>query len=284
MSLDEAKCPRCGYCLEGAIRNTQHDAWLLLICCSECGIELTTRDCIAGYVPTPAWVFDGPGRQRLIQRWFSTSFRILVPVVPWRTLTLSAELHLLRLIGWWVSLYVVILLMGIGLTALATYAELENAFHGYVVLDFFRIYIGRVGWPLSTEDLWLSSIAWAISAPLVVFPIWFTSYGMLWLLPVTRRRCKILRAHLDRLAFYSSVPFMLFVFANPLAVLLDLHLAATTVIWIGVLLLIYLPFWWIGAVRFYLRMPHAVLVVFLMLVMALLTEVTVFFVIQHWTW
>lgn len=288
MSIADARCPRCWYELEGAIRNHDNGSWRMSIRCSECGLESSTRDCIPGYIPTPGWVFDGPGNRSLVQRWFATTARVPIPFHPWRTLTLSAEKSLLRLFIWWVSLYMLVFLLGTGLTAWATHLEPANVFANVSVLQILQIYdTSSIGWPPTRADLWRSSVIWALTAPLICFPLWFVSCGMLWLLPVTRRRCKIRTAHMIRLALYSSIPTLLFVFVYPTQSLLAGYFVSASFLmslWLGALVLIYMPLWWLGAIRHYLKMPHAPLVVFLMMVMAVLAELVVMVGAQHGIW
>lgn len=197
--LSNPICPRCGYDLSGEVARWE-EACPLHGRCSECGTEFEWEILVHAERAELAWMFEhGRGLSSTAGRWPSTLLRVLVPPLFWRDLHVTRPVNLGRAFAW---LLVPCVLMHLLASALALW--LTAAFRPGP-LDASDV-VGALTVPLSDFDFEQLSYFGPSSGP--VYPYCVAVFSFLWLftlavMPWTRRRAKLRRAHLLRAIPYS---------------------------------------------------------------------------------
>lgn len=103
-----AKCPRCGYDLRGAIDTWKEQCPLLGIC-TECGLEVKWAEVLHPEKFEPQWCIEfAPFRKRLLQSCGKTFLRSFWPIQFWSMLKMSLDIRWSR-----IALYMAVLLLPI---------------------------------------------------------------------------------------------------------------------------------------------------------------------------
>ncbi len=196
----------------------------------------------------------------------ATFFRLLLPFIAWRGLTMSTPVDGPR-IKYWVLGYIVVLLLVMDLLYCAvlgfTYGVFNQPF------DFIVFF-------LKVSPRWLGFIVTLMAV------CWLMHMLLLVLLPVTLRRYKVHRSHLIHIGWYALVPLLL----SPIFGLLDLS-GFFFPNWYR-RVSFYLPFWplwgalllntfrWYAMLRNSLRIPNAIWIALSMLLVTCLVLILIY--------
>ncbi len=113
----QARCPRCGYDLRGAI-GTWTEQCPLQGTCAECGLQFSWAEVLHPEKFEPRWCVEfAPGMRRIIQASASTFIRSFWPLGFWRALKMSMPIRWRRLV-----MYIAILCLSL----LASYVTIQS--------------------------------------------------------------------------------------------------------------------------------------------------------------
>lgn len=286
----DAACPRCDYDLSGALA-TWATSCPTEGTCPECGLVFPWRDILDPHFAIPPWLFEH-ARSRRLSAFARTIIRALRPRTWWSSVRLTFVVRPVRL----VIIALLPLLVAhafIGLATLLTVSSYNLTF-GVVSSTFLRV-LPSWSYPLifpyalssifelpllGTSPWMYLSLLWFALAPLTFMAI-----------PATLRRCRVRRRHLVRIFAYSLLglplvllPSLLFADGSILGYrgwaswgnnlppyrLLTANFASLpllTGLWLGAT-------WWAAATR-YLRLPHAVAVVAVLLFCSFLASLVI---------
>jgi hypothetical protein len=266
-------CPRCGYDLSGHIESWR-EACPLRGVCSECGLAFRWYDVLRGSLRFPRWSFEHAVGARCFVTFFATLARVFLPRSLWRGLRMEMAFRRFRLVVLVGLSWVLLRATGILLIGLPTLAVVWVSGYGY--WDDAADMALWLAWPYSpygvSYPMRLASpfVAW-IALTMLLMPLAFAA------LPISLRRAKVRRQHIERVALYAlaAAPVLAGVFSTLVAAYVSLS-AMTS--WqtrralglsgighdqqaIGIIALgvscVWLWWFWLGATRHYLRLPHA---------------------------
>lgn len=280
--------------MAGAIESPLDGSWGLDVRCSECGLEISSRECFPDFTDTPAWLSFGtmlPGQP--VQRFLGTLFRMLIPFAAWRSLRMSTGISTRRLLGWWALSILCLLVVALIFGGIMTWKFPSTAWGAYYTwyqmgVDtgmFFRNWTYGSIFPAgfirsggqTAQALPTISLISVSGVLLFFFPIGLGYLLLLMLLPVTRKRCNVHSDHLRHVALFSTIPYAMVLFVLPVASLAEFfqRFGYESMMIASGLWLLWFSAWWYGVLRSYLRLPHAFLTVVLMFIFSILFWLTI---------
>ncbi|MDG2029587.1 MAG: hypothetical protein P8J45_01145 [Phycisphaerales bacterium] len=240
----------------------------VVVRCPECGLDSRSRACHPALAHPVRWcVFALPKLLRKRGCSVATFFRLLLPFIAWRGLTMSTPVDGPR-IKYWVLGYIVVSLLVMDLLYCALMAFTYGGLNQQI--GFFGVF-------LEFSPRWLG-----FSVALMVVP-WLTHMLLLVLLPITLRRCKVHHTHLIHVGWYALVPLLLI----PIFSFLGLLCWLCFPVWyrnvtfqlpfftLSVALLLN-TFWWYAMLRNHLRIPNAIWIVLSMILVTFLVLLLIY--------
>ena len=294
--LLDVRCPRCGYALRGEIK-TWTDHCPVDGRCTECGLRFAWVDVFTPDLFGPRWCVEFAPRRRLAASVVSTWARSLWPWPFFRALRMTHEIkpgRLLVFVAGLIALAYLVVCIGQARFAYAKWAQQTQTGPGWqmgtsvsaprAVLQAFATpfsnrppgstwqrFLGRRSVyphpsPAKTLGYWAGL---ALLAPAGVLMAVLQPVGFL-AMPISVRRARVRPGHLARVTAYSLSWLLLVAVLHGLfaVVLGERALNLPTLMWLHLLFIIGFALTWHGAVRFYLRMQHALAVSIAVTVMA----------------
>ena len=282
----DARCPRCGYDLRGAVA-TWGDKCPMTGTCTECGLSFEWAELFSAAFALPRWCVEAPEpRRRLPRQALATFARSWLPWPFWSALRMSHPSRWRRLVAY-LGLFAVVLYLTFALThGLAVWLYWSSFSRAGVYTPNtggWPVFWQAAALPLSNQSIGSFTAAgrgftWPYQTPWRLFLYHWYDVGVLLVtvlimhagcgltyaaLPITRRRCKVRWAHVVRVTLYGYVlvvpAIVLSLVASPMAMngIPAAALVAPVAVgaW-GAIPLMEVA-WWTAATSRYLRMPHA---------------------------
>ncbi len=288
-SRGDLLCPRCDYDLRGAV-SAWRDACPVEGRCAECGLEFEWRSIFVR--EEHPWLIEYHWKRRSFVSVWLTSIRLFQPHRFWSAVRLEHPSYLRPAAALVVFLLVMPLWFRVlGGVALAS-AEHRRYGGGGGYFTLFDVLVDA----LWSTDRWYSmSVDWLVIYPVpaayLFILLWMPAMALcFFLIPVSLRKARVRRAHIQRIALYGLAWMTLPVLALALVqCVAHLANAATTLLlferafdyypwefpltigFVPTLPLVFAPFawwWWDVACRRYLRLPDGRLVAALLTVLS----------------